>query len=122
MTVDAEVMETEDKADSEGEKKIFFEIKSLPRPHAPDHMKRQASLRAFVPSPKQEAFKTTKSARNFTLAEKFRGKEVLNAVPEVEGDSDVQKPVQAVQPFTRNPLRTTIATATYDIYQVIKLL
>ena len=59
MTVDAEVTETEDKADNEGEKKIFFEIKSLPRPHAPDHMKRQASLRAFVPSPKQEAFKTT---------------------------------------------------------------
>ena len=29
--------------------KIKFEIKPLPRPQAPEHLKRQASLRAFVP-------------------------------------------------------------------------
>ena len=39
-----------DNSDHEKEnQKIKFEIKPLPRPQAPEHLKRQASLRAFVP-------------------------------------------------------------------------
>ena len=108
VSVDVEVEGVEEKA----EKKIMFEIKSLPRPQAPEHMKRQASLRAFVPSPKQEAFKQSKSARTYNIAERFKGKEILNPVPEYETEDNTIKPIQAVQPFTRTPLRSTIATST----------
>ena len=42
--------EEEENSDHEKEnQKIKFEIKPLPRPQAPEHLKRQASLRAFVP-------------------------------------------------------------------------
>ena len=153
-----------DNSDHEKEnQKIKFEIKPLPRPQAPEHLKRQASLRAFVPryalsynaqtrailekfstqnvtsniyqflisiflvwilsklpsktnfdsSPKQEAFKTSKSARTFapSLADKFRGKEILNPVPEIEPESprtspnQQNRPVQSVAPFTRGGQR-----------------
>lgn len=82
-----------------------IEIKSVPRPQAPENLKRQASLRSFVPNPKQEAFKLKgTSMRENQLQvniERFKGKEILNPVPEVEGEETV-KPVQAVQPFQRN--------------------
>lgn len=81
---------------------------SVPRPQAPDSMKRQASLRVFVPNPKQEAFKvkTVTSVRENMLQvnlDRFKGHKVLNPVPEVEGEepNPMNKPTQAVQPFQR---------------------
>ena len=80
----------------------------MPRPQAPDSMKRQASLRAFVPNPKQEAFKVkgvTSVRENMLQAnlDRFKGHKVLNPVPEVEGEepNPLNKPTQAVQPFQR---------------------
>ena len=71
-------------------------------------MKRQASLRVFVPNPKQEAFKvkTVTSVRENMLQvnlDRFKGHKVLNPVPEVEGEepNPMNKPTQAVQPFQR---------------------
>ena len=87
------------------EERAPIEIKSVPRPQAPENLKRQASLRSFVPNPKQEAFKLKgSSVRENQLQvnlERFKGKEILNPVPEYEGD-ETPKPTQAVQPFQRN--------------------
>jgi len=83
-------------------KKPDFEIKSLPRPQAPEELKRQPSFKLFVPNAKN-AFKTS-SLREDKLQiniEKFRGHQVLNPVPEFEPENS-RKPVQAVQPFRRN--------------------
>lgn len=77
----------------------------MPRPQAPENLKRQASLRSFVPNPKQEAFKVKgSSVRENQLQvniERFKGKEILNPVPEIEGEENT-KPIQAVQPFQHN--------------------
>lgn len=88
----------------EESKKIKFEIKSLPRPQAPEEIKRQPSFKLFVPS--KNAFKTS-SLREDKLqinVEKFRGHQVLNPVPELEPENT--KPIQAVQPFRRNTLQS----------------
>ncbi|CAG5098547.1 Oidioi.mRNA.OKI2018_I69.XSR.g15765.t3.cds [Oikopleura dioica] len=88
----------------EESKKIKFEIKSLPRPQAPEELKRQPSFKLFVPS--KNAFKTS-SLREDKLqinVEKFRGHQVLNPVPELEPENT--KPIQAVQPFRRNILQS----------------
>lgn len=90
----------ESKEDKKDENKLVFEIKSLPRPQAPEELKYQPSFKLFVPS--RDAFKSS-SLREDKLqinVEKFRGHPVLNPVPEIE--PEMSKPVQAVQPFIRN--------------------
>ena len=63
--------------DDKAKAKIQFEIKPLPRPQAPEHMKRQASLRHFVPRNIEQIFGS--ELMNFLQIKSFENLKFVNA-------------------------------------------